>query len=411
MGSIYDRNKNTPERGPNIYIRFREPGGRWRSRPVGHVNPEGLTRSQLRAKERELRRLAREVLARVEGDIVAGQYELARAAQEAPQQPLFRQAMEDWARRRDETHRDGSNDLSRARVHLIPFFKAMRLDEITTAEVKRYVVYKQDTTALAGPTIWLTLMLLSRFFNDQIEAGAALRNPVVGLDRATRRRLKSRHDPRMTPFLRRKADIRAVYLALPAPYNVMFAVGVFGGLRTGEIVALDWGRDVDLSARRIHVQHQVKRGRLGLLKDRESRVVPVLDSLLPVLREHRMRTGGRGLLFAPHPRRGGRPGSPPRFRRARRLNERLKKVLVACELEPTLTWYQCTRHTFASHWVMDGRPLALLRDILGHSTVKVTERYAHLRRDAFTTEDYAAVKVDLSASKVLRLEAREGTAG
>ena len=23
---------------------------------------------------------------------------------------------------------------------------------------------------------------------------------------------------------------------------------------------------------------------------------------------------------------------------------------------PDLTWYQSTRHTFASHWVMDGRP-------------------------------------------------------
>ena len=53
----------------------------------------------------------------------------------------------------------------------------------------------------------------------------------------------------------------------------------------------------------------------------------------------------------------------------------------------SLTWYQCTRHSFASHWVADGRPIERLREILGHSTVKVTERYAHLRPDLFSEED------------------------
>ncbi|MBT6066375.1 MAG: tyrosine-type recombinase/integrase, partial [Proteobacteria bacterium] len=36
------------------------------------------------------------------------------------------------------------------------------------------------------------------------------------------------------------------------------------------------------------------------------------------------------------------------------------------------------RHTCASWMVMEGRSLMEVRDILGHSTVKMTERYAHL---------------------------------
>ena len=36
------------------------------------------------------------------------------------------------------------------------------------------------------------------------------------------------------------------------------------------------------------------------------------------------------------------------------------------------------RHTFASHYVMSCIDLLALKEILGHSTLKMVERYAHL---------------------------------
>ena len=36
------------------------------------------------------------------------------------------------------------------------------------------------------------------------------------------------------------------------------------------------------------------------------------------------------------------------------------------------------RHTFASHWMMNGGDLYVLKDILGHKSVAMTQRYAHL---------------------------------
>ena len=51
------------------------------------------------------------------------------------------------------------------------------------------------------------------------------------------------------------------------------------------------------------------------------------------------------------------------------------------------------RHTFASHLVMRGAPLKAVQELLGHATIQMTMRYAHLapevKRDAVQFLDRA----------------------
>ena len=48
--------------------------------------------------------------------------------------------------------------------------------------------------------------------------------------------------------------------------------------------------------------------------------------------------------------------------------------------------FHCLRHTFASHWMMNGGDVFKLQKILGHKSVQMTMRYAHLAPEAFASD-------------------------
>jgi integrase len=376
---------------------------------------------------------AEETLAKILAEIALGQRGVNMAAAPEPDTSTIAELAEDWLQRREGTHRAAGDDRSRFAVHLLPYFGKMRPAEVTSAVIRAFIEDRlrtkslrgsgDDRTTLSSTSVGHLVRTLSTFFSDLVERGLVPANPCRGLPRSTRRLIRNAHDPKDSPFLRTKDEIRAVYLALPEPYNVMFAVGALAGLRTGEVIGLDW-RDVDLLTQRIHIRRQVQDGKLTPLKDSESRIAPILDSLLPILEQWRLRTGGAGLMFRPkHPTRGGRPDleKPSSYIRQHTLNTRLQAVLRKLGLAaakddasagaPALNWYRCTRHTFASHWVLDGRSMERLRLILGHEDLSTTMRYAHLAPGSFTAADLAAVAVDLSAptGKVLPLRAEIGS--
>ncbi|MBN2574937.1 MAG: site-specific integrase [Deltaproteobacteria bacterium] len=336
---------------------------------------------------------AKRMLAKILSDAALGTVGLKPDTKNAP---TLGELAKPWLKRREKTHRAWRDDACRWRVHLGPAFDTLKPHEVDAAAIRRFVEGKL-AGGLAASTVGHCVRLLSTFFCDVVEQGHATSNPIASLPRSTRRLYRSTHDPRTTPFLERLEDVRRVFLALPDPVNVSFAVGAFAGLRTGEVLGLAW-QDIDLEGRRIHVRQQIQDGKVGPLKDSESRVVPLQAALAPILAAYRLATGGEGFLFKPaHGNGGGRPdlGSAPQFMRPQTLHGHLAKALAACGL-PSLTWYESTRHTFASQFVLGGGSLEVLRQVMGHSSVTTTERYSHLKPDLFRESAFEVMKVDLS---------------
>jgi integrase len=312
------------------------------------------------------------------------------------QAPTLAALADPWLKRRKETHAAGAEDAGRWRLHLEPAIGHLRPDEVDTARIREIVESKRD--ALAPGSLRVVVSLLSSLYEDLLERGLATRNPARHLPKSLLRLVRPDHNPETVPFLEKLSDVRRVFLALDPPINIAFAIGALAGLRTSEVLKLPW-RSVDLDARQILVSEGGKKK--GQTKDRAPRPVPIQAALLPVLKAWRLKTGGEGLVIPPLRCDGEKidkhtPG------------ERLRAALAAVHLarpgfglpspdgEPQKLWYWCTRHSFASHWAMAGRPLRELQKLMGHSSITITERYAHLAPDYWAAGVHDALDVDLS---------------
>jgi integrase len=247
-----------------------------------------------------------------------------------------------WLERRKLTHKAAIEDRQRWNKHLATWFGARRPDDVGHADSRAFAEAKLSE-GLASGTVRFCIAILSSLYVDLVERQLARANPARGLPRSLARLVRPSHDPRTTPFVEKLEDVRRIFLALEEPLNVGYALGAFGGLRPGEAFALRWPQ-VDLEARRIHVLESIT----GSTKDKDSRVVPILDPLLDALKPWKLKTGGKGLVCPPLRSDGSKIDKGTR-------GEALREALKGLELtRPGLGWYECTRHSFASHWVMAG---------------------------------------------------------
>lgn len=286
------------------------------------------------------------------------------------------------------------DDRNRWTNHLAPALGALLPDEVDVPVLKRTIVTLREK-GLSKGTVGLCVRLLSSLYGELVEDGAAKLNPVRLLSKKTRaQELTSDWDPKLTPFVRDVRDVQRIFRSLDSTSQVVaraYVIGALAGLRTGEVRALRWDH-VDLERRLIHVQAQVARrgGGVSTPKDDDSRSVPISDALLPILVQAVAAATRRDLVCPPVTDRG--------FLGAHGMAAALSAALTQLGL-PDMTWYEATRHTFASQWVLHGGTLEKLQEMMGHSSVTTTERYAHLIPGNYTAADRARVAVEvLSAS-------------
>jgi integrase len=279
--------------------------------------------------------------------------------------------------------------------HLLPFFRAHRLAQITVQEVDRYRQSQVQNGQISPASINKTITRLGQILEVAVEYELIERNPAKG----RRRRLKvARPIPVWLDSAEQITALLDAASSLDARAKIkggreqkgglvyrraLLATFVFAGLRIGELTDLRW-RDVDMPGNRLIVSEAKT--------DAGMREVDLLPTLRRELIRHKRQSPRRSPNDYVFASAAGTKLAQSNIRRRvleKAIEHADKKLIEANEapLPKGLTPHKL-RHTFASILVALGVDAGSVMDQIGHADPGFTLRvYRHgMKRDRAARE-------------------------
>ncbi len=246
-----------------------------------------------------------------------------------------------------------------------------RLDRISSREVNLLVseiIQSGKSVRYAN----MIIQLIRKMFNDAAnDWGYLIQNP------ASKIKFLKESPQKLNFWTAAEAEafLKIVKANHPA-YHSFFVLLLNTGCRAGEAFALQWS-DLDLSKRIVcfrrtvdRINHKVQESTKG----NKIRYVGLNEACIEAFRDRKkflLPISGETLVF---PNKVGNLLHHSVFQRFV-FDPAIKKSEVRKIRVHDL------RHTFAAHFVMNGGSIYDLKQILGHSDIQMTERYAHLAPD------------------------------
>ncbi len=244
-------------------------------------------------------------------------------------------------------------------AHLIPAFGALRLDEVTTARVDAFKAEKRGA-GLSPKTVNNVLSMLRCCLATAAEWGILRSVP----------RFKWLKVPSAGYRYLSYEEAEALIVASPPGYwrtLVIFLLRT--GCRFGEAAALGW-EDLELNRAvpMVHIRRAASRGVIGPTKTGRPRDIPLASDIAAEFRSF-MHDGDYVFQL-----RDGRVPKP---------DCTIDYLHHFCDRAgiKRISWH-VLRHTFATELTGRGVPLRAVQELLGHSTIQMTCRYAHVAPSA-----------------------------
>ena len=238
------------------------------------------------------------------------------------------------------------------------------LSGMTTATVERYLA---DLAARRSPkTVMNHRSALSSFCAFLQRRGLLASNPCAGISLA-------RPDKKLPRYLEQDEIMTVLEIAEEREIWPEVLLALSTGMRLGELIRLRWA-DVDIERKCLSV-HVAKSGR--------GRVIPLNESAIVAIEAQRKRSGHLSYVFPA--RRTWRGGwrYVDKWRASNWWRRAMRPIQAAVPKFRATTgtgrgWH-LFRHTFASQLAQEGVSLYKIAQWLGHSDVRTTQVYAHLR--------------------------------
>jgi excisionase family DNA binding protein len=230
---------------------------------------------------------------------------------------------------------------------LDPYFGSKYLDEITPDEIEGFKAARLKEGRTRSK-VNRDLALLRKIFNVAIDWGHIDSSPMGKVKFFTEKdNLKER-------ILTQQEEMRLLQ-ACPPHLRLIVLTALYTGMRRGEVLGLRWSQ-VDLKKRQIRVE-KTKSGRI--------RIIPMSEQLRSELVKLKAENPSSEFVFL-YP-----PTKEPIKDVKRAFSSAIRKAGIR-----GLRFHDL-RHTYASRLVANGVDIITVRDLLGHYSVEVTQRYTH----------------------------------
>jgi integrase len=256
-----------------------------------------------------------------------------------------------WAQQRKRSVRGETVHLTEMCSH----FKSKLLREITTADINNYLQMRRGQITLrgtqrTGASVNRERALLSVLFNHAISEGYCSANPVKGI-----KRFKEDGQRKRVLSLKEETRLFAALTGLQARLRPMALLALGAGLRCGEIVGLRW-EDVDFNRGTLYL-------RPAITKNGEGGELPLNADVHAALKELQAEKS-RGRIFAYN--------ANAISMQFANLCDRLGLADVTLHV---------LRHTFASRLIERNVNPLIVKRLMRHKTMAMTDYYTHVSQD------------------------------
>ncbi len=293
--------------------------------------------------------VAKEEFARKKAAVVEGKLNPLRARRS----PLFKDFAEELLNHKRTFLRPSSADrIFFALKPLRERFGSKRLQDVSAFEIERY---RRDRKASGRTDVTVNreLQCLRDLFNRAIAWGKAWENPMqkVKLQREENARVRYLTEDEEEKLL--EACGKSLHPVVVTALNT--------GLRRRELISLTWA-NMDFARGLVTVQ-------AAYAKTGERRSIPMNAPVIKILNELKLKAGELPHVFL------NSKGRPHTHQVSRTFEETAKRAKI------TDFHFHDLRHTFASRLIMNGVDLRTVQVLMGHKTINMTVRYAHLAPD------------------------------
>jgi site-specific recombinase XerD len=222
-------------------------------------------------------------------------------------------------------------------------------ENITGEDITSYLAYLDKQQNLSSASMNLAISALKFFYHETLKKNIA------------QEQHRPRHDKRLPAILSGSEISRLLDMEKNPKHRLLLMLTYSSGLRVSEVVTLK-KEHIDTSRKTLLIRSgKGRRDRYTLLSDRAAKFVEDYCAIYTI----------EGWLFP-----GISPGSHLSIRSAQSIFD---KALHTAGIQKAISIHSL-RHTFATHLLENGTDIKYIQELLGHASLKTTQRYTHIAR-------------------------------